>query len=169
MQESRFLIITSFLVLLVGAPAIYSVVKEPQVLAERNHSGAENSKNENSRKPASVVAQLISGSDEVVVKTQGITESVTLNLGCDSKDQEVTGTHLRVTGSSCANEDVKELSVVNVSNGFTAAVIFTKGNAFTTDFIDLKDGENNFEILTTDGRGQKSKRSFVVKRLPASL
>lgn len=167
MQESRFLMITMFLVVLIGAPAVYSVVKEPQLLLERNLA-MESAQSED-RKPASVVSLLIPDSEEKIVKTQGITESVTLNLACDSGSEEVKGTHVRFKGNSCASEEVKELSVVNMTNGFTASVIFTKGSAFTTDFIDLKDGENNLEISTVDSKGQKSTRSLVVKRLPASL
>lgn len=159
MNESRFLVFTLFLVVLVGAPAVYSVVKDPQAAVERYEEASSD------RAPASETKAIV----EAPAKTKGVTESVTLNLECNVSEKSVQGTHLRVTGDSCVKNTIKEVTVVNISNGFTASVIFTKGNAFTTDFIDLKDGENNLQISTVDSKGVKATRSLVVKRLPANF
>ncbi len=159
MQEKRFLSITAILIVLLGVPAVWSVVREPQAVAVKESSVAP----ETHRQPASVVtAQPTAQSRRNAIHSK----SVVLNYDCkQAPSLEVDGTLLRLKGqnSSCLNDKWTDVSVTNHSNGFTAAVIFLK-NGFTTDFIDLKEGDNDLEIHAKDDKGQAISQKITVKR-----
>jgi hypothetical protein len=92
-----------------------------------------------------------------------------LNFDCEKADlfQEVQASFVRLVGTPC--EQTEGLEITNQSNGFSAAVIFTKGHHFTTDFIDLKEGENSLQIVSTQTDGSKVSQIFkVTRRSPAT-
>jgi hypothetical protein len=172
MHEKRFLLITSFLVVLIGAPAVLSVVREPVALKQVTDSGSEShspstnageSTANGQRRPASVPVRSL----DVAPRNAIHSRSVVMNYDCTQKggDMEVDGTLLRLKGQdfSCMNDKWTDVSITNHSNGFTASVIFLK-KGFTTDFIDLKEGENNLEIQAKDDKGQLVTKKFTVKR-----
>jgi hypothetical protein len=164
MQEQRFLLITACLVALVGAPAVYSILQEPrEALVSQENEGSK-SNVDSARAPASVKV-------EAPLRHNNIrSKSVILDYVCKDKGQvyEVDGTLVRFKGSSCLDQ-MKDISVINQSNGFTGSIIFLKNKNFTTDFIDLKEGDNQLAIQGTDEKGQKIVKTFVVKRrFPAS-
>jgi hypothetical protein len=165
MQEQRFLLMTVFLVALVGAPAVYSVVREPQELtAEAATENLNPDADSAQRSPASIESN---SQGRSAIKSK----SVVLDYTCKGKSKtfEVDGTLMRLKGKGCLNENWKDLTVVNQTNGFTASVIFLKSNDFTTDFIDLKEGDNHLSIQGTDETGKAVTQKFVVKRrFPAS-
>ena len=151
--ELKVLLITGLIVLLIGAPAAYSLVQDSSSSVIVLENG--------DRAPAS-----IRDADELAEKTQGAAKSITLNLDCQETFlREVVGTHVRIKGHVCTKEKVTNVSVVNSSNGFTAAVIFTKGNEFTTDFIDLQDGQNNLIVSALDSRGETISRPLTIHRM----
>jgi hypothetical protein len=159
MQEKRFLSMTAILIVLLGVPAVWSVVREPQTVTVKESSvGAETR-----RQPASVVT----AQPTAQFRRNAIhSKSVVLDYDCKHKpNMEVDGTLLRLKGanSSCLSDKWTEVSVTNHSNGFTASVIFLK-NGFTTDFIDLKEGDNDLEIHAKDDKGQAVSQKITVKR-----
>lgn len=165
MREQRFLILTFVVVALVGGPAVYSVMREPALRLQTELKVPVN------RKPAQVShAEISNEVSEQTPRNAIKAKSVTLEMGCqrENQTQETDGTLLRLK-SDCWKESAQKISVINKTNGFTAAVIETKSKGFTTDFIDLKEGDNNLEISGTDGAGLPILKLVIVKRrLPAS-
>lgn len=79
--------------------------------------------------------------------------------------KEVDGTHLRLKGRL---RGAKPGAVTNQTNGFTAAV-FANDGAYSTDFIELKEGVNEIKVETQDPRGRKVTKTLQVTRAPASI
>ena len=162
MREQRFLFLTLFVVMLIGGPAVYSVMREPTLRRSAELKVLED------RKPAEDTSSAIVSEEprRNAIKAR----SVTMEMGCsgDSQTQETEGTLLRLK-SDCWKESAQKISVVNTTNGFTASVIETKSKGFTTDFIDLKEGDNTLEIAGSDELGHAVKKVMIVKRrIPAS-
>jgi hypothetical protein len=171
MHEKRFLLITSFLIVLIGAPAVLSVVREPTSSKKTTETGMESLTVATQasdlpvggqRNPAAVPVRSLDTAPRNAIHSR----SVVMDFDCKQNgDLEVDGTLLRLKGQdfSCLNDKWTDVSITNHSNGFTAAVIFLK-KGFTTDFIDLKEGENNLEIQAKDDKGQQVTKKFTVKR-----
>ena len=162
MKEQKFLLFTLILLILVGGPAVYSVVNEPTI---KLNLTATDSK---IRQPASVKQEIPAQDNNRrnVIKAK----SVTIEVGCDNREQaqETDGTLLRLK-SDCWKSGDTGLSITNKSNGFTAAVIETQAHTFTTDYIDLQEGENRLEIKGINKQGQAIQKVMTVhRRLPAS-
>jgi hypothetical protein len=160
MKEVRFFLVSFSLLAIIGVPAAYSLVQDPttNTNAEISSFGGRN--------PASVEA---AGPG---VRNSAKAHSVTLDWDCEKKSPQrlVDGTHLRLKGHLCNLQKAQAFSVINESNGYTAAVILTSDKQFTTDFIELKDGDNKFQIAFVDQDGNKEVRHLTVtKRAPASL
>ncbi len=158
-SESQFLLIMATLVILMSVPTVLSFLKAPEAEALEVQKL-------DSRAPASIGTVVTS-----VKKTNPSSSSMSLlNFDCKKKDfkEEVSANYVRLVGSPC--KDAEDLEIINTSNGFSASVIFTKGHNFTTDFIDLKEGENNLEITETDAKGIKVSHNFkVTRRTPTSI
>lgn len=147
MREQKFLFLTLLVVVLIGGPTVYSVIREPALRQQTEL------KANGDRQPASERRNSIKA------------KSVTMEMPCqgESRTQETEGTLLRLK-SDCWKDSVQKISVINKTNGFTAAVMETQSKGFTTDFIDLKEGDNNLEISGTDDQGQSIVRAMIVKR-----
>lgn len=161
MKEQKFLLCTLGLLILVGAPAVYSVVKPPTV------SMAVAIKNDN-RKPASKEPGSVA--EENRHRNAIKAKSVTIEVGCENGDQtqETDGTLLRLK-AECWKQGSEDVVITNKTNGFTASVIETKTKGFTTDFIDLQEGENRLEITAKNAQGKAIQKVMTVhRRLPAS-
>ena len=156
--DSRFLTITATLLALVGAPAFFSLVQEPKQVVQVSQAEPL------ARSPASLSEEGSQGLQ--------LAKNTSLDLTCDAaeKIEDVQANYLRLKGSPCLDSEVGEITVTNKTNGFTAEVIFTQDSKFTTDFIDLKVGENKIEIETLGKNGTKTTQLVIVnKRSPASL
>jgi hypothetical protein len=154
--DSNFIVITSILIVLLGAPSFLSVIKNP------NQSTFEVV---DSRGPASI-------SENDTNAGLSLSSNTTVEIPCN-KDLEVLETqaaYLRLKGTNCSDKKPQKISITNRTNGFTAAIIPTGGDTFTTDFIDLQNGENVVAIETLDQDGSKSINTMKLnKRKPASL
>lgn len=53
---------------------------------------------------------------------------------------------IRILIKNCNNSNL-QIRIQNITNGYTAEVISTKPNVWTTDFIHLKEGENKIVIF----------------------
>ncbi len=82
-------------------------------------------------------------------------------------EAETSVSKIRLTGSECLS-GLKQVEIVNKTNGYTAEVISLKDQTFTTDYIDLSEGENAIELVGTKGDLQIRKSLKVVRRTPAS-
>jgi hypothetical protein len=153
--ESQFLLITGTLVILIGGPAFYSLTKESvteTVKITRTES----------RMPASIPEKELQKAAQIADRSS----IVLVNCDQPSSHEDVQSAYIRLTGTPC--EQVENLQITNKTNGFTASVIFKKDNLFTTDFIDLKEGENNLEVVSHMDNGSKvTKNLKVTRRSPA--
>jgi len=160
MRERYYLLTTMFLIVLIGAPAVYSMIQEPQVAIVKTGG----------RAPASA-AMRIPIETEVVRRNSIKAKSVTMEFDCNKKAwvKETDGNLVRLKTEACMNEQWKQVSVVNKTNGFTASVIFVK-DGFTTDFIDLSQGENVLAVSGINEKGRKVEHLLTItRRAPASL
>ncbi len=121
-----------------------------------------NSANANARSPAGV--ELV---DDKSPAYQ-FSKSQTLVVKCDQlgKIEQLNGAHLRLLGNDCFNST--QITVKNITNGFTASVIPLRVNKYTTDFIDLNEGENVIEISHTLNDGSIQKKEIQSQRSIAS-
>lgn len=166
MSEKRFLLLTFILTVLIGGPAVLSVLREP-IQPKYIISGQANS----DRAPANVStetqAREVSGAHSPnAIKAK----SVTVELDCegDEQTQQTDGTLMRIKGD-CWKENYKNLSVINKTNGFTASIVDLKSKGFTTDFIDLKEGSNVLEVSGVDLQGKAFQKNLKIeRRMPAS-
>jgi hypothetical protein len=79
----------------------------------------------------------------------------------------------RLKGTGCgntptSNESDSATQVQNESNGYVGTVFHRTPGAFTTDFINLSEGENKIKI-TFDSNGEKIEKNFTVVRAPAAV
>ncbi len=153
MRDQKFLGVTFCLIMLLGGPAVLSVMQEP--LDAVSPVAAI------SRIPASISSQS---------RNRITSKSVVLDVSCTHLQAltEVDGSLLRLRGSGCMKENSQEMKIINETNGFTAAIIPLKERKFTTDFIELKEGLNQLKISLKDDKGQTVIQTFSVRRLPAS-
>jgi hypothetical protein len=152
MHETKFLLITCCLVVLAGVPSVYSIARDPNPPdAELQGTPAES----RGRGPASIKLNA---------------RSVVLDYTCDeNKSFEVSENLVRLRGSACLGENLRDVSITNISNGFTGSMIFLKNKSFTTDFMEIQEGENKFHIQAVNEKGQTVKQTFTVhRRMPAS-
>ncbi len=159
-SQRYYLLTTMFLIVLIGAPAVYSMIQEPP-LAMLKTGG---------RAPASA-AMRIPIEAEVVRRNSIKAKSVTMDFECNKKTwaKETDGNLVRLKADACMNSQWKQVSVVNKTNGFTASVIFVK-DGFTTDFIDLSQGENVLAVSGINEKGRKVEHLLTItRRAPASL
>lgn len=144
--------------MLVGGPAVYSVVSEPNIKVVVGGD----------RKPASTGSQVVA--EENTHRNAIKAKSVTIEVACSQGEQaqETDGSLLRLK-SECWKMNSDAISVTNTTNGFTASVIETKNNGFTTDYIDLQEGPNRLEISAKNSQGETVSKTMIVnRRLPAS-
>lgn len=76
----------------------------------------------------------------------------------DKQEVSLEATHVQLH-LNCRSQNFDADPITNVSNGFTAATIHLE-TGLTTDYIDLKEGQNEIKI---------GNKSLVINRKPASL
>lgn len=108
---------------------------------------------------------------ENVSKT--VNQVVTAQVDCQSQNQtiETESPRMRLYASGCGElTDVMSLtsSIRNETNGFVATIFRPKDQLFTTDFINLNEGENRIVIHLEDSKKQVE-TILQITRKPASL
>ena len=165
MQERRFLLMTVLLVFLVGAPTVYSIVRDPSLLSAHGSYSQQ-------RQIASL--PVVATTDSEFSKRNEVkAKSVTFSLECEGnlkseEDHSIEGSLLRLKLEGCEKGLLTDVSITNVSNGFTASVIETKDQGFTTDFMDLKEGDNHVEIKGISESGEKILRKLKFTRVSST-
>jgi hypothetical protein len=169
MRERNFLWISCFLVILGGVPSVYSIVSDPnspKPIAQQDLKPGESQE----RRPASLIP--VENALEIEnSRNRFKSRSVVVDFQCSSKEQifEVDGTLVRIRGGDCLNPNWTQYTLQNTSNGFTGSLIFVKNKGFTTDFIELQEGANQFSLQAIDENGKKVTQNFVIRRQPASV
>lgn len=154
--ERHSILITLSLVVVLGIPAGLSIVSIPQKID--GDPGLMSA----GREPASV--RLVNDKNGA----SPLTKSASKDINCDSDLNlgALGGSHLRLKGANCG--EITELAIRNTTNGFTASAIPLKGGQFTSDFIDLSEGNNLIEISKVNALGEKTIQTIHVQRTPAS-
>lgn len=154
--EFKFLFVTAALVLITSAHTFYSLTQPLGGTAVEAES-AEAFK-ASTRSPASISA--LAATTEHAVLTSQVLE---WECGQNILPVSVSGSQLRIKGKNkkalCNTAEIK-----NATNGFTASVFQTSNEAFTTDFIDLADGDNTIQITTRDTAGKKVSYELRVRK-----
>lgn len=159
--ENRLLVVTLVVAVLLGIPAVKSIVSYP---GKSDTTLALASRAAESRRPSSI---------DLVEQTQSVnsfSKSISIDLGCEAEETQSVGSasHLRLRGSACPSPG-EVVAITNLSNGFTAEVIALKIGGFTTDFIDLRGGVNEIKVSRRDASdGQIKQQTIKVLRAPAS-
>lgn len=159
MKESKILIFSLGILSLVGAPAVYSVVKMPEEVSS------------SARVPASATAEAVFESSSEP-RNAAKAKSVTMDFNCRKNTEvaETEGSHVRLRSQNCVDANEKQITIVNKANGYTASVIITRNSQFTTDFIELSEGDNQIEIQSEEKNGEKVVQYLNLKRrAPASF
>ncbi len=160
-QEQKFLLITTLMVVMLGGPTLLSLFSPNAI-----NSAEDQSVSLVTRIPASAEPLLVANLPKDPVK------NVTVQFNCAAvpKNLEVEGSQLRLRSDKCEQVQIPELTIVNKSNGFTASVFPIKELQFTTDFIDLKDGDNQLVITLKDPAGVSTSHFLNVhRRAPANV
>lgn len=147
------------MVILLAVPTMMSWVSTPQEfrMIEKNNS-------KQTRGLASI-GDLIQ--PEATSKTGQLSRPILVewNLGQKNLTKEVDATHLRLKGMLKRG---RTKSIQNETNGFTASV-FGDQTAYSTDFIELKEGANTISVEWIDNKGKEQKSKFEInRRMPAS-
>lgn len=162
-SQRQFILITLSFVCLLGGFAVYSLLRQPRKVDARLALAKSQQ-----RQPSSI-------SEEAIAKSQAAAvagKSISLSLACDVKNLGSTeGAHLRLLGQTCQTSRKKftEVSIKNLSNGFTAEVIDLKEKGYTTDYIDLVVGDNQLLVQRKDQSGEIFEQTINIQRQPASV
>ena len=153
--ETKFLIVSFVVVILLGVKTVASLVEDPQSDLNLIYS----------RQPSSVVKR----EPKVDLEKNKLPAPVAANFDFDclknsQKEVTVKGSYLQIRGKGCANAaQADQLSIVNKSNGYTAAVFQTGQGQFQTDLIQLIEGQNQILIQFQNSTGKKFQHEVVVK------
>ena len=148
-SDTKFLAITSFIVLALGARTFFSLVEPEEIPASALAS--KGTPVIGSRAPSSVSPQAV----EVKPKKERFAQH---DLNCHKKGANavvsVTGHMVQIQGRTCVSGfKSSDLEIVNRQNGFTAAVFESGKNEYQTDLIQLEQGDNEITIRYRERSG----------------
>ena len=149
-QENHFILLTLFLVLILGIPTLRSLTHDEsntertaEILATEVSTSFQK---DDSRRPASNGDSNPKSDDESEKQTQTYRlQAENLDLECQTGDLQKTihSLRLRIQGKSCKLLGPTEtLKIINETNGFTASIFIKDQNTFMTDLIHLSPGKN---------------------------
>lgn len=125
------------------------------------------------RLPASIPSQLPDSLPGVFAPTIKINEPIEMEVvkvpcwdKSDDGDQETSARWIRLTGRPCqlshGSED--QVSVRNLTNGYSATVFANQASGMTTDFIPLREGKNEILIRFEQTPGAALESQFTFYR-----
>lgn len=153
---------TTILLFLVGGLGLLStliLLNEPlshrEALAPKATDVAQASSGD--RRPASAPS--------ILQQFFGKTSEQTISLNCHMQQNKLSTTDLRVRikGQHCSDGTLSHMVVKNKTNGFVATIFSPKPGAFTTDFINLAEGQNEIELVFDNGKEPLKKTLTVVR------
>ena len=153
--ETKFIFISFVVVFLLGIKTVASLIDQP--LADSGVSFR--------RQPASVVKSNQPTELEKHLPRSPAAANLDFNCLKDSpKELIVKAAYLQIRGKGCAKAvQGDQVSIVNKSNGYTAAVFPMGQEGFQTDLIQLIEGQNQILIQYQNSNGKKFQREVVVK------
>ena len=153
--ETQFLGVLAAVVAMVGVPVFFSFNPESSKITQTLKIADAMT----SRNPSSLASPApVSDRSAVIVR---------LPCGRELPLQKVNSNYVRLNGKACAG--VNSVEITNTSNGFSASIFLGKDKTFSTDFIDLKEGDNELKIRElTSGHEESFKTFHIQRRSPAS-
>lgn len=155
LQHVKYLALSFSLVMLTGLLSVQGFFVEPKQLTA-----------ESSRVPAAVGVPPVAESSPGAGFVGGLD---VFDWNCrDSKEApSVRASYMRLKSKACSKQQLSVVDIKNVSNGFTAT-LFPANGGFTTDFIDLVEGENEILVQLKDVKGALTQKVIKVRRPAAS-
>lgn len=154
-SDWKFLLLTAFVVTLLGVQAVRDAVAQEEELFISSREQVA------SRAPSAV------GPVSLRPITPSLREAmIEWNWECRAaavSEAKVKGGHLRLKGKSCATGfSPDRLSITNETNGFTASV-FDKGRQeYETDLIQLRQGDNRIRVQYVNSSGKTVEKILTV-------
>ncbi|KHD88939.1 MAG: hypothetical protein OM95_05555 [Bdellovibrio sp. ArHS] len=148
--DTHFLIITSFLVVLLGIPTFFTLTGNEAVKTEFGEVSS--TQNLSQRQPASVP-------QAAAVSVQpALSQLAHYDLNCAKRATakvNVTGGYVQLQGKNCL-KNVKDgdLEIINKSNGYTASIFSSGIDKYQTDLIQLQNGDNEIAIRYRERSGK---------------
>ncbi|MBX2988507.1 MAG: hypothetical protein KF802_11485 [Bdellovibrionaceae bacterium] len=160
-SDWKFLLLTAFVVLLLGVQTVSDAVGE-----EDNAFDLAARQAESERAPASL--------PEFMPRPSGASfrdALLELDWSCPKSpatEVRIKGGQLRLHGKSCAEGfSAERLSITNETNGFTASV-FDKGrHEYETDLIQLREGANKIRLQYMNSSGKTVEKILTVNAVSA--
>lgn len=153
------LLMTFVIFIFVAVPVTSSIFESPSATKK---PFTQNFLVQSDRSPASVT-------DMKVAEPSPSSSGMTFEFDCNKPSLDFSESQIRWTGKWCAGKEWTHLEIVNHTNGFTASVMPMKDLKFTTDFVDLSEGENEFSFKATLASGAVVQKTIkVFRRMPAS-
>lgn len=148
-SDTKFLVITSFIVLALGARTFFSLVEPEEIPASALAS--KGSPVIGTRSPAAVGPQSL----EVKPKWERFAHH---DLNCNKKGPagilDVHGSMVQIQGRNCIKGfKTSDIEIINQKNGFTAAIFESGKNEYQTDLIQLEQGDNEITIRYRERSG----------------
>lgn len=147
-KDTRFLVLTLVVVLLMGIPTFHSLMETDDLVTEQPSE----SQNSSGRSPSSVP-------NKTIVKFGGSLSKFTeYDLNCSNKSakkQNVAGAFVQLQGKNCLkNYKNGDVEIFNKSNGYTASTLISGSNKYQTDLIQLQNGDNEIVIRYREHSGK---------------
>jgi hypothetical protein len=156
------LLMTFLIFIFVAVPVTSSIFESPRAANKAISQNLQVSMDGLGRSPASVSASKI-------LEPAQVSSGMTFEFDCNKPSLDFSESQIRWTGKWCAGKEWTNLEVVNQTNGFTASVMPMKDLKFTTDFVDLVEGENEFSFKATLAGGEVVQKTIkVFRRMPTS-
>lgn len=153
------LLMTFLTFIFVAVPVTSSIFEAPSLLKKPI---TQSLPVQTERSPASVAPSK-------AIESSVASAGMTFEFDCNKPSLDFSQSQIRWTGKWCAGNEWTSLEVVNHTNGFTASVMPMSDLKFTTDFVDLAEGENEFSFKATLVGGEVIQKTIkVFRRIPAS-
>lgn len=145
--DAKFLTITTFIVVALGAKTFASLIEPDQLPASTVASQGASVKTD--RSPSSIP------SAEVKPRWERFAQH---DLSCSKKGTgstvSINGSFVQIQGRNCIKGfKSASLEIINLKNGFTASVFESGPNRYQTDLIQLEQGENDIAIRYRERSG----------------
>lgn len=148
--DTHLLIITSFLVALLGIPTFFTLTSNDPI--EVVSADVSTSPTLSQRQPASVPQ------GASVQASAALSHFTHYDLNCAKKAAgkvTVTGGYVQFQGKNCLkNLKDGELEIINKSNGYTASIFNSGADKYQTDLIQLQNGDNEIAIRYRERSGK---------------
>jgi len=157
--EQSLLLVTAGITLVFGVLTWHSLLPGKEAVANTTLQ----------RQPAASRVDLTAAPHGTPALSARQASSTVLDVGClDKEPQEIElpqkVQHLRGRGEWCGLGQLRSSKILNHSNGFSGTVFSLPEKRFTSDYLQLKKGENQIVVRVSGGQGESRLQQVFVKR-----